>query len=117
MAIADEFNDTFGHLLLKGFLLLVDIALFSGIVMFLWNYLAPILGLVTLSYKSSIAVFLLSRFLLKDHLLSPDPIIVHCDCENEPKKEENKTPVATNCICGHTILSTDNFCEKCGLKQ
>lgn len=120
MAIVDEFNHTIGELILKGFLLLLDIAIFSLVVMYLWNYLAPILGLVNINYKTSIAVFLLSRFLLKDHLLSPEPTVIHCHHEEKESEvnDEDKQLVAINCaLCGWSILSTDNFCENCGAKN
>lgn len=91
MSLIDEFDDTTGRLLIKGFLFLIDIAVFSLIVMILWDYLAPVLGLVKLSYQDSVAVFLLSRFLLKDHLLSSEAIVVHCPHHgNDENKEDEK---------------------------
>lgn len=114
MAIIDEFNTTIGKILLKGFLLVIDIVLFSAVVMFLWNYLASFLGLVIIGYKTSVAVFLLSRFLLKDHLLSPEATIVHCRHDEE---DMEAMEAETNCKCGNSILKTDKFCDKCGLKQ
>jgi hypothetical protein len=116
MALIDEFNNSIGKILLKGLLLVVDIALFSIVVMFLWNYLAPLLGLMTISYKTSVAIFLLSRFLLKDHLLSPEPVIVHCQHDKE-EMEAEETEAAINCLCGNSMLNTDKFCGRCGLKQ
>jgi hypothetical protein len=112
MAIIDEFNTSIGKVLIKGLLFVIDVLLFSTIVMFLWNYLAPLLGFVLISYKTAVAVFLISRFLLKDHLLSPEPTIVHCQHD-----EEEVAEAAINCKCGNSMLNTDKFCGMCGLKQ
>lgn len=82
-------NEKVSHFISKGIVLVIDIVVFSFLVQLLWNYLAPVLGIVTLTYKQAIAAFLLSRFLLKDHLLSSEPTIVHCDCDEEV--DEKKT--------------------------
>ena len=83
-----------GALLLKGLTTVAEIFVYSLVIFFAWNFVMPKLGIVTLvNYWYAVALFLLSRFLLNDHILSPDPIIMHCDCfedEGTPMVVEDK---------------------------
>jgi len=86
-------NITARKIIVRLIVTFIDIFFFSGATYFLWNYLSPTLGLVTITPIQAVAIFLLSRFLLKDHLLSSEPTVVHCDCEDDDvdEKETRKT--------------------------
>ena len=77
-------DNTLGDIIKTAFVTMVDIFLYSGFVYFIWNWIMPKLGIVVLAnYWQAVALFMLSRFLLNDHILTSDPIVVHCDCEGE----------------------------------
>lgn len=73
-----------GALLVKGFTTAGEIFLYGWVVFFFWNYIMPKFGIPAFtSYWHALAMFILSRFLLNDHILTPEPVVVHCDCTEE----------------------------------
>ncbi len=77
-----------GYLITKVIVGIARILLFSVIIFISWNAVIPHIGGFKLdNYLEAVALFILSRFLLNDTIISRDPITVHCDCmvpEGEP---------------------------------
>ena len=77
-------DNTIGDIIKKGIVTVIDIFLYSAFVYFIWNWVMPKLGVIALAnYWQGVALFLLSRFLLSDHILTSDPVIVHCNCHED----------------------------------
>jgi hypothetical protein len=73
-----------GSLLVNLLQTVAELLIYSWVVMFFWNYVMyNKLGLPTFTYMNAVGLFILSRFLLNDHLIVKDPIIIHCGCGEE----------------------------------
>lgn len=96
-----------GALLLKGAMSAGEVFLYSAVVYFFWNYVVAKIGAYAnfklANYWHAVALFILTRFLLNDHLIASDPVIVHCDCGHSPEEEAEKIVIDDNkcfCSCG-----------------